>query len=87
MVGYEALWTDIGWWWLFPFAMIVLCVFMMRGRMGCMAGWSRYRSATTTRGIAPSDSAKEILDKRYVLGEINKDEYEEKRRAIDQTDS
>jgi putative membrane protein len=97
MAGYEAFWADFGWWWIFPVAMIVLCVFMMRGRTGCMTGWSTYRSATTTPAIAPSDSAttpaiapsdsaREILDKRYALGEINKEEYEEKRRDIDQTD-
>ncbi|MDH3555614.1 MAG: SHOCT domain-containing protein [Deltaproteobacteria bacterium] len=86
MAGYEAFWADIGWWWIFPIAMIVLCVFMMRGRTGCMTGWSTYRRATTTPAIAPSDSAREILDKRYALGEINKEEYQEKRRDIDQTD-
>ena len=82
MAGYEAF----GWWWIFPFAMIVLCVFMMRGRTGCMTGWSTCGSATTTSAISPSDSAREILDKRYALGEINKEEYEEKRKDIDQTD-
>jgi uncharacterized membrane protein len=51
-----------------------------------MTGWSAYRSATTTPAIAPSDSAREILDKRYALGEINKEEYEEKRKDIDQID-
>jgi putative membrane protein len=87
MAGYEAFRADIGWWWIFPIAMIVLCVFMMRGRTGCMTGWSTYRRATTTPAIVPSDSAREILDKRYALGEINKEEYQEKRRDIDQTDT
>ena len=87
MTGYETFWAGFGWWWIVPIAMIFLCVFMMRGRTGCMTGWSAYRSATTTPAIAPSDSAREILDKRYVLGEINKEEYEEKRRDIDQTDN
>jgi uncharacterized membrane protein len=86
MTGYEAFWADIGWWWIVPIAMIVLCVFMMRGRMGCMTCWSTFRRSTSTHAIAPSDSAGEILEKRYVLGEINKEEYEEKRRGIDQTD-
>jgi uncharacterized membrane protein len=86
MAGYEAFWAGFGWWWIFPIAMIVLCVFMMRGRTGCMTGWSTCGSPTTTVGISPSDSAGEILDKRYVLGEISKEEYEEKRKDIEQTD-
>jgi putative membrane protein len=86
MTGYETFWAGFGWWWIVPIAMIVLCVFMRRGRMGCMTGWSKYRSAAATSAIAPSDSAREILDKRYALGEINKEEYEEKRKDIDQID-
>lgn len=86
MTGYETFWAGFGWWWVVPIAMVVLCVFMMRGRRSCMTGWSTYRRSTSAHAIAPSDSAREILDKRYALGEINKEEYEEKRRNIDQTD-
>jgi uncharacterized membrane protein len=53
--------------------------------MGCMTGWSTYRRSTSAHAISPSDSPREILDKRYALGEINQEEYEEKRRDIDQT--
>jgi uncharacterized membrane protein len=51
-----------------------------------MTGWSTCGSATTTPAIVPSDSAREILDKRYVLGEISKEEYEEKKMDMGQTD-
>ena len=85
MAGYQAFWADIGWWWVFPIAMIVLCVFMMRGRVGCMMCWPSSRSSTKTGQIATSDSAREILDKRYALGEINREEYEEKKGDIEQT--
>ena len=86
MTGYEAFWAGFGWWWIVPIAMIVLCVFMMRGRASCMTGWATSRSGRSTVSLAPSDSAREILDKRYVLGEISKEEYQEKRKELGQTD-
>jgi uncharacterized membrane protein len=41
-----------------------------------MTGWSRSRPGTESR--------REILDKRYALGEIGKEEYEKKKRDISQ---
>jgi uncharacterized membrane protein len=35
--------------------------------------------------ISTSDSATDILDKRYVSGEIDKEEYEEKKRTLTQS--
>ena len=37
---------------------------------------------TDSQQISASDSAKDILDKRYTSGEINKEEYEEKKMAL-----
>lgn len=65
----------ISFWWIFPIAIIVLCFFMMRRGMGCMR--SRRRSCS-------SDSALEILNKRYTSGKIDKQEYDEKKRTISQ---
>ena len=86
MTGYEAFWTDFGWWWIVPVAMIVFCFFMMRGRVGCMMCWPSSRRRTDTRAIGASDSAREILKKRYALGEISKEEYEDKRKDIENRD-
>ncbi len=72
---------DFPLWWLFPLVMIVLCYFMMRRGMGSMMCGFGSRGADTRR-IKASDSAMDILDKRYVLGEINKEEYEEKKRTM-----
>ena len=79
--------SEITWhsfWWIMPIFMMLLCFFMMRGRRGfrmCCFG-PRDIDSHQTKG---SDSAIEILDKRYASGEIDKDEYEEIKRIL--TDS
>ncbi len=74
-------------WWIFPLLMIILCVFMcvfmMRGRLGSMMCRPGSRS-TGIHGADASDSALDILNKRYAQGEINKEEYEEKKRDVTQ---
>ncbi len=77
MFAYGGVANGFHWWWLIPIAMMVLCFLVMRGRGGCMV--RKYRSPRS------GESAREILDKRYALGELSKEEYEEKKRAINQT--
>lgn len=74
MFAYEGVWNGFHWWWLIPITMMVLCFLMMRGREGCMVRKVRFSQA--------GESAREILDKRYALGEISKEEYDEKKRDI-----
>lgn len=81
-----------GFWWIFPLIflifMVVMMIFMMRrGGRGCM--WcNRWmdgpdrRDVTTRSSGERSESALDILDKRYAMGEIDKEEYEEKKAAI-----
>ena len=79
-------------WWIFPLMffvlMIVVCIFMMRrGCMGCMwrdrmMGRTEFGDAMKQSRGERSESALEILDKRYARGEIDKQEYEEKKAAI-----
>jgi putative membrane protein len=82
MVGYEGFCSGFGWWWIFPLLMIALCFLMMRRRGGSrMCGFG---SLLGSQHINSSDSGMDILNKRYALGEINKEEYEEKKRALSQ---
>jgi putative membrane protein len=81
MVGYGGFCSGFGWWWIFPLLMIALCFFMMRRRGGSMmCGFGSL--GLGSQNINSSDSGMDILNKRYALGEINKEEYEEKKRAL-----
>lgn len=63
-------------WWLFPLIMIVVCFIMMRGGLR-MCGRGSH-----DKGTYGSESAMNILDKRYAGGEIDKTEYEKKKRDL-----
>ena len=76
MFAYGGMGNGFTWWWIIPLAMMILCFLMMRRHRGGMTGWSRSHHN--------AGSAKEILDKRYALGEISQEEYEEKKRHITQ---
>ena len=81
-----------GFWWIFPLLffvmMIVMCLLMMRrGCTGCMWRGRKMdgpeaRDAMKWSGGDASESALNILDKRYASGEIDRQEYEEKKAAI-----
>jgi len=68
-------------WWIVPIIMMILCFFMMRGRRGSMMCGFGSR-AVDGQQTEVADSAQDILDRRYAAGEINKDEYVEKKRTL-----
>lgn len=68
-------------WWIFPLVMIVLCFLMMRGGRGPMMCGFGSRWGDSGRE-SPRDSARDTLEKRYVRGEIDRTEYEEKRGVL-----
>ena len=82
--------------WIFPLMFIVFMIVMVfwmfrRGGMGCM--WRdhvmhRHDLRDAMKELdKPSETAVEILNKRYAKGEIDKQEYEEKKAAISGSDS
>lgn len=79
MVGSEL--TCFSFWWILPIFMMILCFFMMRGRWGSMMCGCGPRSIDRQQTEGP-DSARDILDRRYASGEIDKAEYEEKRKTL-----
>ena len=84
-------WYSSGWWIVCFIAMMLmvgLCIFFMmsmmrrwKGSTMCCLPLSRKAKGT---GYTSSDSARDILDKRYSAGEINKEEYEERKRNLNQ---
>ena len=76
MPPYEFWWHG-GWWfmWIIPLGfLIVFAIFVLRG--GPMCGWGRH-------GEGRSESAHEILARRFARGEIMKDQYEDMKRTLD----
>jgi len=71
--------------WFFPMFMFVIMiilffVFAGRGRWGCRAPW--WGSEGYSRKGEETDSALEILKKRYANGDITKEEFEQMKKDI-----
>lgn len=74
-----------GFWWIFPLVMMILCFVFMRG---CSRRWMwRGRSrgwmwGEYSPGSGSGEAAINILKQRYAKGEIDRSEYEEKRKVL-----
>ena len=81
---YDSGLTNFSFWWIIPVIMMILCFFMMRGRRGTMMRGCGSRGVDNRQTRIP-ESAIDILNKRYASGEINKEEYEEKKRTLSES--
>lgn len=64
-----------GFMWLIPILVFVMFIFFMRGMFGSGSpGCGRHGG---------KESARDILDKRFAKGEINKDEYEAMKKTLE----
>jgi putative membrane protein len=68
-----------GFWWLMPIFMIIFWGLIIWGIVALIRGPT---SAGSPGSAKQADSALEILKRRYARGEINKQEYDEKKKDL-----
>ena len=67
-----------GFMWIFPLLFFIVLLFFMRG----MPGQGNNTRSGSGSNNTPTESARDILDKRFAKGEINKEEYEEMKKTL-----
>ena len=65
----------MGFMWIFPLIFLFVFLYILRGMFGQGRGGGN--------GSTQQESAREILDKRFARGEIGKEEYEEMKKALE----
>lgn len=88
MFGWEH--WGVSFWWVFVLvavAMFIGCFFTMRG-CSCMTAWTGWRIPPEGSRFRWSsrDSAREILKKRFALGDIDEKTYDEMKKKLDYND-
>ncbi len=70
--------SGFSWWWFMPIFPILFFGLIIWAVVALIRGVSQPGSSDSSK----ADSALEVLKKRYARGEINKEEYEEKKKDI-----
>ena len=75
MPFFGGMWGPGPWFPVLPFGVMILCMVIMAAAMMYMMGMGPFRSKS-------HQIALDILNERFAGGEIDRSEYEEKRRTI-----
>ncbi len=67
-----------GWWWFMPIFMIIFWGLVIWGIVALVRSLSEPRGSDSSK----TDSALDVLKKRYARGEINKKEFKEKKSDL-----
>lgn len=66
-----------GWMWIWPVLMLVGLTLVVYGVVRLAQGWS-----PVPGGVDPASSARQILDERFALGEIDEGDYRRRREQL-----
>jgi uncharacterized membrane protein len=73
-------WTTV--FWIFPLLCLIFMVLMMFGRMSC--GHSPFGRRDRAQTSSGSETPRQILDRRYVSGQITKEQYKAMRSDVNE---
>jgi putative membrane protein len=79
-MGPGQFWT--GWWIIFPLIMCGAMMFFMMSRRGDSKPRGRRNAGVQPGEGAGTETARDILSKRYAKGEITREEFEEMKKAV-----
>lgn len=76
------MWGDTGWGWGMGFGMIGMVLFWVLVIFGVLALVKLVSGSSATSGPPPSKTALDMLNERYARGEIDTQEFEERKRGL-----
>lgn len=82
MMEYHGYGLRLGWWTLIILFWVLVVVGVIASLRWAIEGSRRDRGTRNEPALPPRNRALEILNERYAKGEIDKHEYEEKKRDI-----